>query len=256
MNPINAIEGVLKQVLDFLQSHTHSYGWAIVLFALLIKVVLWAPTRQQFKSMKDMQALQPEIKKLQQKYKDDPQKLQQEQMALWKTHGVNPLGGCLPLIIQMPILWAIWRTIDAYKTLFDKEYFLWINPSMHQLFNYPDFHLNLPFFKINGFFIFGQNLAGVDLPMLLMYGFSMYLSQKFSTVDPATAQTQRMLTLTMPIMFTFILAKFPSALILYWLVFNLLSIVQQAMIMRETTPSVAGQEKILDEAKSAGPKEG
>jgi len=253
---MSAIEAFLKQILDYIQVHTDSYGWAIVIFAVLVKAVLWAPTRQQFKSMKEMQALQPEIKKLQQKYKDDPQKLQQEQMELWKKHGVNPLGGCLPLLIQMPILIAIWRTISAYQSTFANEYFLWINPQMHQILNYPDVHFTLGPLKIDGFFIFGRSLAGFDLPLLLLYGFSMYLSQKFTTVDPSTAHTQRYLNLLMPVVFTFILINFPAALILYWLVFNLLSVVQQAYIMREAPARPPGQEKASDEAKLAQSKEG
>lgn len=239
------IQKYLIEMLDFLYRFTGSYGWSIVLFAVIIKILLYYPTHQQFKSMKEMQTIQPEIKKLQEKYKKDPQKLQQEQMLLFKKHKVNPLGGCLPLLIQLPILWGIWSAITKHIDKFEKAYFLWINPALSEKFDFM-----VPILKIP---LVGKSLAQPDFILLLLYALSMYLSQKITVTDPATAKTQATMTLMMPILFTFFLAKFPSALILYWLVFNILSIFQQILIMRQpatSSPSlVAGESGIVKKNK-------
>ncbi len=221
------IEQVLMQVIDQLYLFTGNYGLSILILAGLIKLALYIPTNQQYKAMKDMQAIQPEMKKIQDKYKSDPTKMNTEMMLLYKKHKVNPVGGCLPLLIQMPILWGIWKTISNYKHVFESAYFLWIGSPLS--FKYPD--------------IFARNLAGHDVPLLLLYGLSMYLTQKISTTtpstDPATAKTQQMMTTFMPIFFTYMMWqwKFPCALILYWLVFNILSIFQQSAVMKPSPAS-------------------
>jgi YidC/Oxa1 family membrane protein insertase len=210
------------QIIDQLYMVTGNYGLSLVILAGIIKLALYYPTHQQYKAMKDMQAIQPEMKKLQDKYKDDPQKMNVEMMLLYKKHKVNPLGGCLPLVIQMPILWGIWKTISNYNHVFGKAYFLWIGTPLS--YKYPD--------------IFARNLGGHDIPLLLLYGFSMYLTQKTSITttpaDPAAAKTQMMMSTFMPFFFTYMMWqwKFPCALILYWLVFNLLSIFQQCSMLK------------------------
>lgn len=213
------IQQTLMRIIDAIYGFTGNYGISIIILAVIIKIILYYPTQQQFKAMKDMQLIQPEIKKLQEKYKDNPKRLQAEQLELFKKHKVNPLGGCLPLLIQMPILWAIWKTIMAYKDVFKKAYFLWINPALHSKF--PK--------------IVAVSLGEQDIPMLILYGLSMYLSQKLTVTDPATAKKQSMMNLMMPIFFTYLMWmwKFPAALILYWLAFNILSIFQQIIIMKE-----------------------
>ncbi|MDQ7826756.1 MAG: YidC/Oxa1 family membrane protein insertase [Candidatus Eremiobacteraeota bacterium] len=219
------IQQFLMQVIDFLYELTGNYGWSIVILSGLIKVALYIPTNQQYKAMKDMQAIQPEIKKLQEKFKDDPQKMNAEMMLLYKKHKVNPLGGCIPLLIQMPILWGIWQTISGYNEVFARAYFLWIGSPLS--YKYPA--------------VFAKSLAGHDMPLLILYGFSMYLTQKTSTSDPATAKAQMGMSIFMPIFFTYMMWqwKFPCALILYWLMFNLLSVFQQAMIMKSSKPAPA-----------------
>jgi len=187
-------------------------------------LLLYFPTQHQYRTMKDMQAIQPELKRLQEKYKAEPQKLQQEQMELFRRHKVNPLGGCLPLIIQMPILWAIWSTIKGHEAIFEKATFLWIgSPLSH---SYPQY--------------FAKNLAKPDILLLLLYGYSMYLSQKTVTVDPAMAKNQAFMNLVMPILFTWMMYQWhlPCALVLYWLVFNLLTIVHQAVMLRQPSSVV------------------
>ncbi len=176
--------------------------------------------------MKDMQKIQPEMTKLREKYKNEPEKLNQKMMELWKTHKVNPLGGCLPLLIQMPIIYALYKTIDHFKAEFANAKFLWIGCMPPE---------QVPKFTFMGEVIplFGNSLATPDLPLVIIYGLSMYLSQMITM--SSTPQTgfgaQKSTAIFMSVFITFIMYKFQSALILYWLVFNLLSIVQQYIIM-------------------------
>lgn len=276
------IQQILMQILNILNGFTGNYGVAIILLAVIIKLVLYYPTYQQLKSMKDLQKVQPELKKLQEKYKEDPKQFQAEQMDLFKRHKINPLGGCLPLIIQMPILWAMFTTIkklqeiaslyvvytiksepvyfnkvvdlmvkimpnaktdhisiDNFVSDILKVKFLWINPAFAE--------------KVNGLFnyhIIGSNLfLSNDIPLIILYGISMFISQKMTVVDAKTAESQKMMNLMMPIVFTFILFGFPSALILYWLVFNILSIIQQYLILKtdNNVPLEAGEISIKND---------
>jgi len=217
--------------LSYFYKITGSYGWAIILLALVVKALLYIPTQQQFQAMKDMAAIQPEIKKLQIKHKDDPKKLQTEQMELFKKHKVNPLGGCLPILIQMPILWGIWGAITKHAGELKEAYFMWITPELAA---------KSPVFLKKA--VIAANLSQPDTIMLILYAVSMFISQKLTAVDKATAQTQATMNLIMPIMFTYIMwaGNFPSALILYWLVFNILSIFQQMTVMNKPSRVIVG----------------
>jgi YidC/Oxa1 family membrane protein insertase len=234
---IEAISQVLVNFLVYIHNYTGNYGWAIIVFSVIMKIVLYYPTQSQFKSMKEMQKVQPELKEIQKKFKDNPQKLQTEQMALFKRHNINPLGGCLPILIQMPVLWGIFVAIRkmAESQMFGSETFLWIGGPLSKL--YPKW--------------IASSLADHDLPLVVLYGFSMYLSQKLTVSDPATEGTQKMMSIIMPIAFTFIMWNFPSALILYWLMFNIFSIVQQYFVMRQADEEIplkmmeAGQQELL-----------
>ncbi|MCR4784465.1 MAG: YidC/Oxa1 family membrane protein insertase [bacterium] len=217
---IDSIADMLIVLLRGLESFTGSYGLAIVLFAVIIKLLLYYPTKQQYQAMKDMQKIQPELQKLQELYKDDQQTLQQKQMELMRDNHVNPMAGCLPLLIQMPILYAIWRAIMMDQRLFENAYFMWIYPgSLQNIF--PDY--------------LASSLAGRDLPMIIFYGLTMYLSQRLTPAQSAQAAgQQKQMAIIMTIMFSWMMWAYswPCALILYWSVFSLLTIVQQSMIMR------------------------
>ncbi|MCE1246303.1 MAG: YidC/Oxa1 family membrane protein insertase [Firmicutes bacterium] len=225
---IDSLGQVLIDFLDKIHGFTGSYGWAIIVFSAVIKAVLYYPTHAQYKSMKEMQKIQPELKLLQEKYKDNPQKMQTEQMELFKKHNVNPLGGCLPILIQMPILWAIFVAIKkmAANGSFNSETFLWIGGPLSKI--YPQW--------------FAGSLAERDIPLLLLYGFSMYLSQKLTVTDVSAEGTQQIMSVAMPVVFTFILNGFPSALILYWLMFNIFSIIQQYFVMKNNDQKPAAPE--------------
>lgn len=180
---------------------------AIVLIAVAAKLALTPLTGAQFRSMKAMQRIQPLIKELQAKFKNDRQALAQAQMRLFKEHRVNPLGGCLPLLIQMPVLIFIYRAVDMYKFQFWGHGLLWV-----------------------------KNLAEPEMILLLLYAVSMYLSMRLTSTpsaDPQQQQMQKMMAIMMPFMFLLILRGLPSAFILYWFVLNVLSTAHQAYILRQ-----------------------
>jgi YidC/Oxa1 family membrane protein insertase len=204
-------------LLNFFYAFIGNYGIAIILLTVLIKGAFWPITQKGMKSMKNMQKLQPKVAKLKEKYKGDPQKMNQEMMALYKTYKVNPVGGCLPLIMQIPFFFALYKVLLMSIELRHAPFMLWINDLAA-----PDrlwVGFDIPF------------LHGIPVLTLLM-GASMYLQQKMTptTADPTQAKIMQML----PIIFTFMFLNFASGLVLYWFVNNLLSILQQQLINRQT----------------------
>ncbi len=203
-------------LLNFFYSFVHNYGVAIIMVTILIKAAFWHITSKGMKSMKNMQKLQPKVAKLKEKYKDDPARMNQEMMALYKTYKVNPVGGCLPMIIQIPFFFALYRVLMSAIELRHAPFMLWIND------------LSAPDRLMIGFDI--PYIHGIPVLTLLM-GASMYLQQKMTptTADPTQAKIMQFL----PILFTFMFLNFASGLVLYWLVNNLLSILQQQLINRQ-----------------------
>lgn len=203
-------------MLNFLHQFLGNYGFSIILLTILIKMVFWPITQKGMKSMKNMQKLQPKIAKLKERFKDDPTKMNQEMMALYKTYKVNPLGGCLPMLIQIPFFFALYRVLMAAIELRHAPFMLWITD------------LSAPDRLMIGFDI--PYLHGIPVLTLLM-GASMYLQQKMTptTADPSQAKIMQFL----PIVFTFMFLNFASGLVLYWFVNNLLSILQQYLINRQ-----------------------
>lgn len=204
----------------------YSCAIALLIITLVIKFLTTPLSKLQFKYMKEMQKVQPLVKQLQEKYKNNQQELGRKTMALYKEHGVNPFSSCLPLLVQMPILILLYyKIILAYQNQFAKSEFLWIGSGLAHKF--PS--------------IIAANLAQPDIPLLLIYTVSMIVSQKLTIVDPTQADQQKMMAYMMPIVFAFLFRSFPSALMLYWLMFNIFSTVQQYMILRPSGPeSTAG----------------
>ncbi|PIE59899.1 MAG: membrane protein insertase YidC [Desulfobulbus propionicus] len=203
-------------LLNFFYSFAGNYGVAIILVTVLIKAVFWPITQKGMKSMKNMQKLQPKMAKLREKYKDDPAKMNQEMMTMYKTYKVNPLGGCLPMLIQIPFFFALYRVLMAAIELRHAPFMFWIND------------LSAPDRLWLGFDI--PYLHGLPVLTLLM-GASMYLQQKMTptVADPTQAKIMQFL----PVIFTFMFLNFASGLVLYWFVNNLLSILQQQLINRQ-----------------------
>jgi YidC/Oxa1 family membrane protein insertase len=189
-------------LLQFLYDFTHNYGIAIILLTALIKLCFVPLTHKSYTSMKAMQALQPKMAELQKKFKDDKERFNKELFQLYKTHKVNPLGGCLPMILQIPVFVAFYNILYSTIELRHAPFFWWI----HDLSDKDPYYV---------------------LPLVM--GATMFIQQKIqpSAMDPKQAR----MMLFMPVIFTFMFLQFPSGLVLYWLVNNLLTIVQQYVTM-------------------------
>ncbi|GBD31977.1 MAG: membrane protein insertase YidC [Gemmatimonadales bacterium] len=181
------------------------YGWVLVLFGIAVRVVLWPLNQKAMRSSMAMQAIQPQMKALQERYKKDPQKLQQELMKLYKEHGVNPFGGCLPMLIPMPVLFALFF-VFANTIEFRGVPFLWL----------PDLSRADPYYVI---------------PLIM--GLSMYAVTKIGQIGVPPNPQAKMMLYVMPVMFTVLFANFSSGLNLYYAVSNIASIPQQWLIARE-----------------------
>ncbi len=210
----------LLVVLRWFDSFTHNYGIAIILLTLIIEIVFWPLTQKSYTSMQKMKKIQPKIQQIREKYKDDREKLNQELMQVYKTYKVNPMGGCLPMALQIPVFFALYRMLNSSVELLHQPFVLWIRD-----LTVPDrlnvgFSINLP--------IIGH-LDGLPVLTILM-GVTMFVQQKMtpSSGDPR----QEKIMLIMPIMFTFFFINFPAGLVLYWFVNNILSIAQQYWINR------------------------
>lgn len=190
-----------------------NYGFVIVIFSFVIKIVLYPLTKKSLQSMKEMQTVQPLMQEINEKYKNDPQKKQQEIMNLYKEHGINPLGGCLPMILQLPLLYALFQVFQSTIQLRQAEFIWWIKDLSR-----PDTVALLPFTIP----LYGNTLN--ILPIFM--GITMFIQQKMSMKDPK----QKALVYIMPIFFTLLFNSFPSGLNLYYALFNVLSIAQEKLI--------------------------
>jgi YidC/Oxa1 family membrane protein insertase len=207
----------LLYVLKWFYKYTLNYGVAIILLTVVIKILFWPLTHKSYKSMQAMKKLQPKMAKLREKHKDNREKLNEEMMALYRAHKVNPLGGCLPMVLQIPVFFALYRMLYSSVDLLHQPFALWINDLTAP--DRLDIGFQLPY-------------LGAGLPVLtLLMGASMFIQQKMTptTGDPR----QEKMMLMMPVVFTVFFINFPSGLVLYWLVNNVLSIVQQYLINRQ-----------------------
>jgi YidC/Oxa1 family membrane protein insertase len=204
-------EYLLLPLMQFLHSFIPNYGFVIILFSILIKFALYPLSRTSIKSMAKMQKLQPKIAELKEKYKDDNTKVSSETMKLYSTYGVNPAGGCLPTLLQMPILIALYSLFSVIIDIRQQPFILWIDnlSAPDVIYRLP---FNIPFFGVN-----------VISGLALILGISMFLQQKQTMKDPS----QKALIYMMPIMMTILFMTFPSGLNLYYIMFNLLTVGQQ-----------------------------
>jgi YidC/Oxa1 family membrane protein insertase len=187
--------------LNFIYKFVHNYGVAIIILTIIIKIFFWPLGTKSYKSMKDMQKIQPLMNELKTKYKDDKQRMNQEVMQLYKTHKVNPLGGCLPMLLQIPVFFGLYKALLYAIELRHQPFVWWI-----------------------------QDLSAKDPYYItpIVMGATMVLQQKMTPAagDPM----QQKLMMIMPIVFTFLFLNFPSGLVIYWLFNNILSIGQQYYI--------------------------
>jgi YidC/Oxa1 family membrane protein insertase len=214
------IAQLLLQLVEFLYRFTHNWGLAIIILSILIYFMLYPLSLKQMRSMKEMQALQPRIEELKKAYKDNPQKLNKEIMELYREHKVNPLGGCLPMLLQIPIFFALYQTLIRSIALKGAK-FLWIKDlsKPDSLFSLP---ASLPVKEIN------------LLPILMTV--IMLIQQRITSSNLASGSSteqQKLMMILMPAMFLFIFYSMPAGLVLYWLVNSALMLVYQFKINRQ-----------------------
>jgi len=245
----STLTDLVAQLLILLYGITHNYGFAIILLTIIIRVVLYPLMQKQMVSMREMQKIQPLMKEVQSKYKNDKERLNKELMALYKVHKVNPMSGCLPLLIQMPILILLFQTLRKFEYLDPSGNisggFLWIAnqveviveniPTMVAGLAAPEQLIHLP-----GNGIFGIQALGI-LPFLIAG--SMWYQQKMTTAGSGASggsaeQTQKMMTIMMPLMIGFMSFSLPSGLTVYWLTSTILGIGQQYLINKKMPTAV------------------
>jgi YidC/Oxa1 family membrane protein insertase len=193
-------------------SFVSNWGIKIVLLSIVLKLVLMPLTTKSFKSMAKLKQVQPKMKEIQAKYKNDPKAQQSAMQKLYREEGVNPLGGCLPMLLQMPVFFALYRVLANSVQLRGAPFILWIND-----LSKPEILISLPSP------ILGLHGIGV---LALMMGISMFIQQKMTMTD----QNQKGMMYMMPIFMTFLFMRFPAGLTLYWFTNNLLTIWQQQLI--------------------------
>ena len=216
----------ISYAINWFYGYAGNFGLAIVAFTILMRLILFPLAHTSFKSMAKMKKLQPEMQRLKETYPDDRKKMQQELMALYKREGANPIAGCLPLIVQIPIFFSLYKVLFCTIEMYHAPFYGWI----HDL-SAPD-----PLGILTLFGIIPWNvpalLSIVNIGILPIFmGFTMWLQQK---LNPApTDPTQAKIFKFLPFVFTFILAGFAAGLVLYWSVNNILSIAQQWFIQRK-----------------------
>ncbi|RMG91969.1 MAG: membrane protein insertase YidC [Candidatus Dadabacteria bacterium] len=191
---------------------TGNYGIAIIVLTVLVKLIFWPLSAKSYRSMQKMKEIQPKIQRLKEKCGDDKERLNREMMQLYKTHKVNPMGGCLPMLVQIPVFFALYRVLLGSIELRHAPFMFWI-----------------------------QDLSAKDpyyvTPLLM--GVTMFLQQKLTPASGVNEGQMKMMMYGMPVVFTFLFLNFPSGLVLYWLVNNILSVAQQAWMMRESRKAAA-----------------
>jgi YidC/Oxa1 family membrane protein insertase len=211
-------EYVMIPLFHFLHLFIPNFGVVIIVFSIIIKLALHPLSRTSLKSMKKMQALQPMMTEIREKYKDEPEKMNRAVMDLYKDYGVNPAAGCLPMLLQMPILFALYSVFRSSIELRQAAFVGWISD-----LSIPDVIAHLPF----SIPIFGiTEVSGLALAM----GVTMFLQQKMTVTDPR----QKAMVWMMPVMMTLLFNGFPSGLNLYYFVFNILSIGQQMWVNKQS----------------------
>jgi YidC/Oxa1 family membrane protein insertase len=192
--------------LIWLNGYVHNYGWSLIILTILLRLVFWYPNHKSFQSMKVMQKIQPRVAEIREKYKDDREGMNKELMNLYRTFKVNPLGGCLPMVLQLPVFLALYNMLGSSIEL-----------------RHASFIPTLPFTNI----VWLADLSAKD-PLLItpiIMGASMFVQQKMSPSPGDPAQAKMMMFL--PLIFTFLFLNFASGLVIYWLVNNVLAIMQQ-----------------------------
>lgn len=216
----------LEKLFEFtLAIQIPSYALAIFIFTLILKIVLYPLTLKQMRSTQKMQRIQPLAKEIEKKYKGNPQRHQEEIAKLYKTYGINPLSGCLPLLVQMPIMIALYRVLMSFEPQFPEYYtFLWLK------------NLSLP------------DPTGIALPVIVA---AATFAQQYLTITNRQDTTQKTMLYVMPIMFGFFARNFAAGLAIYWISYSLIGAVQQIFINRRGKKEVEAIEAKIEEERQA-----
>lgn len=212
MGIIDFFADILRSALIWLANVTNSSGLAIILLTFGIRLLLYPLTLSQTRSMAAMKELQPKMKELQAKYKDKPQEYQKRMIELYQEHKINPLSGCLPLLVQLPFLWALFWVLREFPDTLNPEFFIW----------------NL------------KEAAAEPLYILpILAGVTTYLQMMLSMTDPS----QKIMMTIMPVFIAWLSVSFPAGLVLYWTVSNVFSIGQQYLVNQQMAAGNQGGAK-------------
>ena len=239
-NPLDPIVAAFRDYLiPGIYHVVHNYGWSFIVLAAIVKAAMWPLNTMQFKSMLSMQELQPKIKALQAKFKNDREKLNEATMALYKEKGANPLAGCLPMLVQLPVIYSVYFAINSNRAAFVNEHWLWIGSALAAMTPVVVGQVAAPLIDAHdAFHVLASNLASPDYLLLALYIVSMYFSVRFTSPpspDPAVAQQQRIMAFMSPAMIGFFGFKYqwPAGLLIYWLSFNVFTMAQQIYLIRK-----------------------
>jgi YidC/Oxa1 family membrane protein insertase len=222
---IRPISKGVHWVLLFLHNYIPNYGYVLLLFSVLIKILVYPLTNKSLNSTRKMQSIQPLLNDLREKYKNDQKKFAQAQMDLFKEHGVNPLSGCIPVLLQMPLLFALFTVFRSSIELRGAPFILWIKDLSRPDIVF-DLGINIP--------LYGSGVA--ILPLLM--GVTMFLQMKSAPTGQGPAQ-QKFMMYFMNAFFVLIFNQFPSGLVLYYTLFNVLTIAQQKYLAtQQESPKV------------------
>lgn len=220
------LEWILLQILKISYRIIPNYGVAIIILTIIIKTILYPFTHKSFESTSRMQALTPKINELKEKYKDNPTKMNAEMQALYKRENVNPMGGCLPMLLQMPIFFALYGLLNKYFALRGAVFIPgWITDlsSPESIFNFAPYQIPI--------------LGWSDIRLLpILFTLTMILSNKLMqnpSSEAAGGDSMKMMTTLMPVMFFFIMYQSPSGLLLYWTLTNIITVIQQKYISKK-----------------------
>lgn len=218
---LDPIVNIMSWIVLAINKPIGNLAISLIVLAALVRAVFWPLNNAQFKAMMAMQKIAPQMKKLQERFKDDKERLQKEQMALYKTHNANPLAGCLPMLVQYPVIISVYYVVTLHRNLYENSHFLWIGSALSA--HWPK--------------IFAASLAVPDVLMILIYMVTQYLSMRYTTMPPtddAQAKQMKMMQFAMPVFFGFISfrSQWPSAMVLYWLSYNLFTMGQQLYLLR------------------------
>ncbi|GAC1397339.1 MAG: hypothetical protein NVS2B8_11980 [Vulcanimicrobiaceae bacterium] len=237
-NPIEPVVNMLHAVLTAIYGVVHNYGWSLILLAAIVKGVFWPLNTMQFKAMLKTQQIAPKLKALQAKYKGDKEKLNTETMALYKETGANPLAGCAPILLQMPILISLYWAVISDKGIFASQSWLWIGSAFATNTPVLQGAVTQPVADAHpAYHLLAANLSVPDYFLLALYVVSMYFSVRFTSpaTDPAQAQQQKIMAFISPVMVGYLGYRYawPSALIIYWLAFNVFTMAQQLYLINK-----------------------